>query len=97
MLHDLPGDQAERILILNLGKRDTGWPEEAAVLWKDDQTIDLGTLGGYEAQADANNSHGQVAGSIKAINRANAAVPGARNLSAGFPLYQSGRRSSSAS
>jgi len=44
VLHDLPGDQAERILILNLGKRDTGWPEEAAVLWKDDQIIDLGTL-----------------------------------------------------
>ena len=40
----------------------TGWPEEAAILWKDSQIIDLGTLGGYEAQADANNSRGEVAG-----------------------------------
>ena len=40
----------------------TGWPEEAAILWRGGQMIDLGTLGGYEAQADANNSRGQVAG-----------------------------------
>ena len=40
----------------------TGWPELAAILWKDGQMIDLGTLGGFEAAASANNRRGQVAG-----------------------------------
>jgi probable HAF family extracellular repeat protein len=40
----------------------TGWPEAAAILWTGGQIIDLGTLGGFEASALANNSRGQVAG-----------------------------------
>ena len=40
----------------------TGWPEETAVLWKDGQVINLGTLGGNESQADAVNDRGQIAG-----------------------------------
>ena len=40
----------------------TGWPEEIAVLWKDSQVINLGTLGGNESQADAINDSGQIAG-----------------------------------
>jgi probable HAF family extracellular repeat protein len=40
----------------------TGWPEEIAVLWKDGQVINLGTLGGNESQADAINDSGQIAG-----------------------------------
>jgi probable HAF family extracellular repeat protein len=39
-----------------------GWPEENAVLWKDGQITNLGTLGGYESGAGRVNSHGQVAG-----------------------------------
>ena len=40
----------------------TGWPEETAVLWKDGQIINLGTLGGYESAAFDVNSRGQVVG-----------------------------------
>ncbi|HXM22376.1 MAG TPA: hypothetical protein VN948_14065 [Terriglobales bacterium] len=40
----------------------TGWPEENAVLWKDGQIFNLGTLGGYESAAFSVNSRGQVAG-----------------------------------
>jgi probable HAF family extracellular repeat protein len=40
----------------------TGWPEEVAVLWKDGEIINLGTLGGYESGAGVVNSHGQIAG-----------------------------------
>jgi probable HAF family extracellular repeat protein len=40
----------------------TGWPAELAVLWKDGQVINLGTLGGSESQADAINDSGQIAG-----------------------------------
>jgi len=40
----------------------TGWLEENAVLWKDDQIINLGTLGGYESGAAFVNSRGQVVG-----------------------------------
>jgi probable HAF family extracellular repeat protein len=40
-----------------------GIPEMHAVLWKNSQIIDLGTLeGGYESAAFSVNSHGQVAG-----------------------------------
>jgi probable HAF family extracellular repeat protein len=40
----------------------TGWLEENAVLWEDDQVINLGTLGGYESGAAFVNSRGQVVG-----------------------------------
>ena len=38
------------------------FPETRAVLWNDDQTIDLGTLGGYESTGIAVNNRGQVTG-----------------------------------
>jgi probable HAF family extracellular repeat protein len=40
----------------------TGWPEATAVLWKDGQIINLGTLGGYESEAFSVDRHGQVVG-----------------------------------
>jgi probable HAF family extracellular repeat protein len=40
----------------------TGWPEATAVLWKDGQIFNLGTLGGYESEAFSVNSSGQVIG-----------------------------------
>src|SRR5262249_44536176 len=40
----------------------TGYPEANAVLWKDGQITNLGTLGGYESGAGQVNSHGQVTG-----------------------------------
>lgn len=39
-----------------------GIPAVRAVVWKHDQVIDLGTLGGYESAAQAINNRGQVAG-----------------------------------
>jgi probable HAF family extracellular repeat protein len=39
-----------------------GFPEIRATLWKDDQIIDLGTLGGNESFANAVNNRGQVIG-----------------------------------
>jgi probable HAF family extracellular repeat protein len=41
----------------------TGFPETAAVLWKDGKIIDLGTLGGNSSGANALNNLGQVVGS----------------------------------
>jgi probable HAF family extracellular repeat protein len=40
----------------------TNFPELRAILWTDDQLIDLGTLGGYESLAGAVNDGGQVVG-----------------------------------
>lgn len=40
----------------------TGFPETDAVLWKDGNIINLGTLGGNASAANAVNSRGQVAG-----------------------------------
>jgi len=40
----------------------TGWPEENAVLWKDGQIINLGTVGGNESAGGRVNSRGQVTG-----------------------------------
>jgi probable HAF family extracellular repeat protein len=39
-----------------------GGPEANAVLWKDGQIINLGTLGGFESAAGRVNSHGQITG-----------------------------------
>ena len=40
----------------------TGFPEIDAVVWKDGQIIDLGTLGGYASAAIAVNNRGEVTG-----------------------------------
>jgi len=40
----------------------TGWPEVQAVLWKNDQIINLGTLGGNESFSIGVNNRGQVTG-----------------------------------
>jgi len=40
----------------------TGFPETAAVLWKDGEIINLGTLGGNVSSANALNDRGQVVG-----------------------------------
>jgi uncharacterized membrane protein len=40
----------------------TGLPEMDAVLWRDGQIVNLGTLGGNASAANAVNNHGQVVG-----------------------------------
>jgi probable HAF family extracellular repeat protein len=40
----------------------TAYPAENAVLWKDGQIINPGTLGGHESGAGWHNSRGQVVG-----------------------------------
>jgi uncharacterized membrane protein len=40
----------------------TGWPQADAVIWQDTQITKLGTLGGSQSTANANNNFGQVVG-----------------------------------
>jgi probable HAF family extracellular repeat protein len=69
-----------------------GLPEVHAVLWEQGKITDLGTLpeGGYQSQANAVNSSGQVVGSaLNTIPDANSMQPGAFWLWGGItPPYQ---------
>jgi probable HAF family extracellular repeat protein len=51
----------------------TGSPEVRAILWKDDEIINLGTLGGNASGANAVNNRSQVVGG--ALNTISAPYP----------------------
>lgn len=65
----------------------TGWPEGDAILWQNGLISDLGTLGGNQSNANANNNRGQVVGA--ALNTTSDPFANSFVASCGF-YYPSG-------